>query len=232
MSFSKRFACGLMVAGVLCATSSSFAGGYLPSPEPVSVLHSMPNWYFTGFGGASYLDSMHDITPDIIRFKTYYDFGAAVGLRMRFMRLEAQYTYADAPIRNVVDIDSGVSLTDLDADYHGHQKMNAGMANLYFDVQPCDLVGIYVGGGVGAARFTQRSVGSVVLEDGDLLVWDTSDVQTKFAYQAMAGITINTDNQFYVDLGYRYLTTKKLDEINERPVYHFLNLGITYHIPA
>lgn len=232
MSFKMKTLPLAAVASQMLLASSCFAGYAVPVQPPQPA--PLANWYINGFGGASIARNLRDGDGDIIDMKLGYDAGGAFGYRMGPFRFEAQYTYMRNTVNNITDPTSGVSFKSLGVAFNGRYQTHAGMANIYYDFNmPTDTLGIYVGGGVGFTHIRANFNATVAAPGTGAVTLSSTAVENKFAYQLAGGFTYNVDNQFYLDLGYRYFSTRSLSRVSTRVLLnHLVNLGITYHVPA
>lgn len=91
------------------------------------------------------------------------------------------------------------TLNAFDTDVTGDARALALMANLYYDFNHNGALQPYLGVGVGAARVRVGIDGSGEGKD------------TRFAYQAMAGIAYAATERLTFDLGYRIFRVRDLD---------------------
>jgi OOP family OmpA-OmpF porin len=186
---------------LMMGAAAQAADLYSPAPMPAYT----GGWYFSGFGGANWLDSttfdIQTSPPPITVINEYetgfvvggaigYDFGQAMGpLGMRF---EAEISYRD----NDVDIhrSGGNSFPES----VGSTSALAGMGNLLFDLNTGSAFTIYGGGGLGVANVEFDGHGTA---PGAVLM---SDDDTVFAWQAIAGVGYEISPGWMLDVQYRY----------------------------
>lgn len=139
-------------------------------------------------------------------------FSAALGYKLPYnLRAEAEASYRDN--NNVLAVPTLPGTAFLD----GTVKSFAGMANGYVDIPTGTVVTPYVGAGVGMARV------------------DMDGAETLFAYQGMAGISLDVSPQTSFVLGYKYFASEDLKGSDptigslETPyATHNIELGLRY----
>ncbi len=193
------------VAGVFLLASGSAQAADLYTPESVPVAQS--GWYFSGFGGANWVDSTDfDITaPVAANVVNSYDTGFLAGGAIGYdwgslsgpigMRLEGEFSYRgnDVDSHNV----GGGGANALGAAL-GETNVIAGMANVLFDLDTGSPFEFYAGGGLGVANVDFDSHGvdvvGIVMNDDD----------TVFAWQLIAGVGFEIMPDMMLDVQYRH----------------------------
>jgi opacity protein-like surface antigen len=207
MSF-KKTALTTAVVSLLSVSASALAAYALPAAEPAPV--DTGNFYFSAFGGAAFThDNDVNGTNARLRYEDVgFDAGAAFGYRSGPFRYEVEYLF----IRTTHDTLAGVN-NGGETDFHG------GFFNMFYTFNNVsDYMAPYIGAGIGVGHVTTTKIPAV------------SD-DTVFAYQAGAGVTFSVDNDFDLDLGYRYVGASEPTSVfNNRYQSHTVNLGITYHM--
>ena len=195
---------GAVLGAVLLAGGSAQAADiYAPEPAPAAT----PGWYFSGFGGANWVDSTDfDITaPVAANVVNAYDTGFVAGGAIGYdwgaisgpfgMRLEGEISYRgnDVASHNV----GGGGANALGAAL-GETNVIAGMANMLFDLNTGSPFELYAGGGVGVANVDFDGHGI----DGVGVVMNDDD--TVFAWQLIAGVGFEIMPNMVLDVQYRY----------------------------
>ena len=104
-------------------------------------------------------------------------------------------------------------------DTEGELTMYNVMMSVFFDFNKDGMVSPYFGGGVGGARL---DLTSPALSGNDAF---------SFAYQLGAGLTLNTSDDFVIDVGYRMLGTNNLDfgaTTSDYFVFQNVNVGLRW----
>jgi OmpA-OmpF porin, OOP family len=177
-------------------------------------------WYVGAEGGGVLVeDTDFDIinaagtTPDAMTVETKlgYDFGGVIGYDVGMFRLELEGSYKRAEVDEIQQT-SGVALPIQGdgvppTDYNttgfnwrgakGSMRSLSGMVNALLDFGDDDGFQGFVGGGVGIARV---KASAIRVTDASPVIMTDSD--TKFAWQAIAGVRkALTDN---IDVGLKY----------------------------
>ena len=109
--------------------------------------------------------------------------------------------------------------------FNGKNKINAlsGMINAYYDYALTDECSLYLGLGLGAAK--------VAINDKAADMEDIS--KTVFAWQVMAGVAYDINENWTVEAGYRLFNTSKVKVANgvkaKMPFASSLELGLRYN---
>lgn len=190
--------------------SFSLVAGSLFAAENVSSF----NPYVAVKGGFSILSK-----KDSIKYKNGFNGGVEFGVSYDAWRLGLEVSYRQNKIKESTNANVAVAT---------YNKINAlsSMINVYYDYALSEDCSLYVGAGFGAAKFSfMRSINKV--EDG----------KTVFAWQALAGIAYDIDENWTVEAGYRLFGTSKVKKINaagnravkvKTPLYNSLELGLRY----
>lgn len=205
----KKSAIALATAAILGTSAQAYAAYAMPTAEPAPV--NTGNWYVNLFGGVAFTSDTN-LVPGGARL-TYdsagFDVGGAFGYRSGPFRYELQYTF----IRSGHDKLATVA-------NNGDTDVHAGLANIYYTFENIsDIFRPYIGGGVGIAYVNASNIPT------------TKSSQTEFAYQGTIGMLFSVDDNFDVDLGYRFVGVTQPTSIFTKSVNnHLVNLGVTYHI--
>lgn len=194
---------------LMMGATAQAADLYTPAPAPMPDYTG--GWYFSGFGGANWLDdTSFDIgSPDVPApvanaYDTGYVVGGAIGYDMGpamgpfGLRLEAELSYRDNEVKSHTVVNTGASL----AGPFGSTSALAGMGNVLFDFNTGSPFTFYGGGGLGVAKieFDNHGASSILINNGRVL--DDSD--TVFAWQAIAGMGYEIAPNMVLDVQYRY----------------------------
>lgn len=186
-------------------TSSAYAAYALPTAAPAPAEYG--NWYVNVFGGVGF-------TPDVGISNTLgggtittstagYDVGGGFGYRMGPFRYELQYMFMS---------------TSNNGAFIGSTQAHAGMANVFYGFEGMSTRFVpYIGGGIGFAHVRSSA-------------FAPTQSDNVFAYQVGGGFRFNVDDNFDVDLGYRYFGTSTPNMFRSAYSNHLVNLGVTYHI--
>lgn len=205
----KKTTLALAAAAILGTSAQAYAAYAMPTAEPAPV--NTGNWYVNLFGGVAFTGD-NNIVPGgaALTYDTAgFDAGLGFGYRSGPFRYELQYTF----VRSGHDKLAGVAVA-------GDTDIHAGLANIYYTFENLsDIFRPYIGGGVGIGHVNATSLGT------------TKSSQTEFAYQGTIGMLFAVDDNFDVDVGYRYLGITQPTSIFTKAVSnHLVNLGVTYHI--
>lgn len=106
-------------------------------------------------------------------------------------------------------------------------KLNvlAGMVNAYYDYALTDECSLYLGVGLGVAKVAMNRL--------DVRNYRFENSRTAFAWQVMAGVSYDIDENWTVEAGYRLFNTMKVKLDGEHkvktPFANSLELGIRYN---
>jgi opacity protein-like surface antigen len=157
------------------------------------------------------------IAPVQAEFDTGFGITGAIGYDLGFTRLELEAAYRSNDFDKLEAANVNVS----------GEKMTAlgGMVNLFFDFHNRTRCTPYVGAGIGG----------MALDVEDLRINGKSIDDAKdgvFAYQAMAGFSIEVIPRFQIDVSYRYFATSdaNFDGIKAEYESHNLMAGFRYSL--
>lgn len=189
---------------LMMGTASQAADLYTPAPAPMPAYTG--GWYFSGFGGANWLDDTSFVDTSVLTIFNSYDTGFVVGGAVGYdlgqymgplgIRLEAELSYREN------DVDSHlITLVgqpdEVQNNPIGSTSALAGMGNILFDLNTGSPFSLYGGGGLGVANVEfdgHGGDGSVALDDDD----------TVFAWQLIAGAGYAITSNMVLDVQYRY----------------------------
>lgn len=190
--------------------SFSLVAGSLFAAENVSSF----NPYIAVKGGFSILSK-----KDSIKYKNGFNGGVEFGASYDAWRLGLEFSYHQNKIKESENANVAVAT---------YNKVNvlAGMINVYYDYALTEDCSLYVGAGIGSAKFSfVRSANKV--EDG----------KSVLAWQALAGVAYDIDENWTVEAGYRLFATRKVKKLNaagnnsgkiKTPFYNSIELGLRY----
>ena len=170
--------------------ASFFLGASFPKNTAVTTTEF-------GTGGRTFNDNA-EFDPGI-------NIGGAGGFDFGFLRLEGEVSYKSGEISTITEQTTGTRFANVD----GRLGALAMMFNVFYDLHNSTPVTPYFGGGVGFAALHLSDTLGTDTGTGDRVILYRSDDRTVFAYQAGAGLEINLNYGFSLDLGYRYFATSK-----------------------
>ena len=179
-------------------------------------------WYVGGdFGAMIVEDSDTTFTPGLgagttgtmnIGFEEGFDGGAFVGYDFGAFRVEAEVSYKQADVEDLVTngmTPPGTSgTTGIWAFGNGEVSVLSGMVNAMLDFGDEDGLSGFIGGGVGIARV---DVGNVTAFTNTGAIIDDSD--TRFAWQVIAGVRQALSRNIDIHLKYRFFNVDELEYV-------------------
>ena len=173
------------------------------------------NPYAAVKGGYSMLSK-----KDSVKYKNGFVGAAELGVAYDAWRLGLEVSYHKNKIKN--------SKTDNEVVKNVYNKVNAlaTMINVYYDYALTDECSLYAGAGVGAAKVA--FVAQNKLESS----------KTVFAWQVMAGIAYDINENWVIEAGYRLFNTNKAQVYNtvagnakkvKAPFANSVELGLRYN---
>jgi opacity protein-like surface antigen len=171
----------------------------LASAEP------MDSWYVSVGGGINSLDDVDGVltstggatAPFELGFDTGWALNGAVGHGWDVLRLEFELAYR----QNDVEFFNTPAVTT-----SGDVTTFAQMLNLVFEVPLGDSVELSLGGGLGGALVDVDIIGT---SGGDVAT--LSDDDYVFAYQAIAGLSVDVGERTEIFAEYRYFVTEEAE---------------------
>ncbi|MDR0647035.1 MAG: acyloxyacyl hydrolase [Puniceicoccales bacterium] len=150
---------------------------------------------------------------DNVKYKKGGTGAIEFGVSYDAWRLGLEVAYRQAKIKESTNL-----LVDASKD-----KFNAlaGMVNVYYDYALTEEVALYVGAGLGVAKFSAHDKTTKV---------DTS--KTVFAWQIVAGLGYDINENWTVEAGYRLFNTAKVKSATnsvKTPFCHSLEAGLRYN---
>lgn len=204
------------VLAIGASTATLAAYGVPEAPAPAF------NWYIGGFGGLTYTLGHDDAVYD----NPNWDVGAHFGYRWDPVRIELEYVYQRSEL-------NGFALPEFEDSFiRGHVNVNAAMANVLYDINIDSFITPYIGFGLGYAA-VDSSASLTFTDDFGVTrtITDVSPSDSRFAYQALAGIGFKVMDSTSVNIGYRYFGTSSGDHGNDigRWQNNLFNVGVDYY---
>lgn len=196
---------------VLLGSFSLVAGSLFAAENAVSSF----NPYVAVKGGYSILTK-----KDNIKYKNGFNGVVEFGVSYDAWRLGLEVSYRQNKIKNSTNVDVATITYD---------KVNAlaGMINVYYDYALTEECSLYVGAGLGMAKFNFVRLANKV-EEGKCV----------FAWQVLAGVAYDINENWTVEAGYRLFGTSKVKKLNaagtaavkvKTPLQNSLELGLRYN---
>ena len=162
------------------------------------------NPYVSGSAAVTIPGDVEYSNDDLTKFKTGEAFNLALGYNFNPVRAEVAVGYQlNAFDQEYIAANNATNNYDLDINGNHLKNFNlkamTAMANCYYDIKTSTDVTPYVMGGMGIAN----------LDSGDGWVNDTG-----FAWQLGAGVGIKASDKITVDIGYRYLKSNGLKDVD------------------
>ena len=189
---------------VLLGGFSLVAGSLFAAENAVSSF----NPYVAVKGGYSILTK-----KDSIKYKNGFNGAVEFGVSYDAWRLGLEVSYRQNKIKSSTN-----------ANVANYNKINAlaGMINVYYDYALTEECSLYVGAGLGMAKFNFVAKDSKV-ETGKCV----------FAWQVLAGVAYDINENWTVEAGYRLFGTSKVKVSNtakiKTPLQNRLELGLRYN---
>lgn len=153
-------------------------------------------------------------------------YGGAIGYQPEdYMRVELELSRRENEVKDGAFVTTPLTFVD------GQVTSTALMGNAYFDFKNSTPFTPYAGFGIGGARVNYASYRNAFVPSIPL-----EGVETKFAYQAMAGLSYALSAHVDVNIEYRYFATNQVhiqttnNSVNEDIDYRNSTLlgGLTY----
>lgn len=189
---------------VLLGGFSLVAGSLFAAENAVSSF----NPYVAVKGGYSILTK-----KDSIKYKNGFNGAVEFGVSYDAWRLGLEVSYRQNKIKSSTN-----------ANVANYNKINAlaGMINVYYDYALTEECSLYVGAGLGMAKFNFVAKDSKV-ETGKCV----------FAWQVLAGVAYDINENWTVEAGYRLFGTSKVKVSDtakiKTPLQNSLELGLRYN---
>ena len=191
---------------VLLGGFSLVAGSLFAAENAVSSF----NPYVAVKGGYSILTKKDDI-----KYKNGFNGAVEFGVSYDAWRLGLEVSYRQNKIKESKNAAVNINTVN---------KINAlaGMINVYYDYALTEECSLYVGAGLGMAKFNFVRVADKV-EYGKCV----------FAWQVLAGVAYDINENWTVEAGYRLFGTSKVKIDNDAkvktPLQNSLELGLRYN---
>lgn len=190
-----------VVVALLCTTSSVFAeqNGVYVAPKFVYSYQRIENADIK-------VESLSD------RLKTEKDstFGGAIAVGYDFKSnfgapVRAEIEYA---LRSESEGEYSESYSILGSDVRASGSMkfvvHSVFLNMYYDIETGTPFTPYIGGGLGVAFVDAEGNLDVIVDGSEVYDESNSKGQTNFAFNLAAGLGYDVNENFTLDLGYRY----------------------------
>lgn len=180
-------------------------------------------WYASAFGGYTYMPGNLSVTVGGLAlndndYTSGFNAGGRIGFQSYPLRYEAEVTYMQADLDKLyINYAS-----QLGAD--GENSATLAMANIYYDfpeMVPAVMPFLGVGIGYGWVDGHFHSVGPAAL-----INYQGND--GVFAYQLMAGLTYNFSENYAANIGYRYVSSDRVQELGKVFEAHSASIGVIY----
>ena len=200
-----------------------FVSAALFASSIASAATPVDGWYTGVFGGYSYLPNninitRHGVPRSDATYQSGYDAGGSIGFKSNPMRYEGEITYLDAKL-NKFKLNH-IQQTGV----NGHSNAVLAMANIYYDFPNLlDTLQPFLGLGIGYSW-----VNAKLDSTGPLRATQFSGSNTIFTYQGMAGLAYNFSENYALNIGYRYISTVKVNALGKPLQADLASLGVVY----
>jgi opacity protein-like surface antigen len=172
-----------------------------------------PGAYVSGFLGVNVTQDTDAASTDFITGNTFNDrlefdpgisIGGTGGYDFGFVRLEGELSYKHAEIDSITD-QNGFRFQSA----NGSIGAQAMMINGFIDLHNNSRLTPYLGGGIGAAALYLSDTTGIDTSGGTaqrVTLYGEAD-DAVFAYQVGAGMEIDINRFYSLDIGYRYFVT-------------------------
>lgn len=185
----------------------------VPAVCPAASVH--PGAYVSGFLGINVTPDSNVASTDFITGSSFNDrvafdpgisFGGTAGYDFGIVRLEGELSYKHAEIKSITD-QNGFRFRNV----VGGIGATAMMFNGFFDLHNNSRIIPYLGGGIGFAGLYLSDTTGIDTSSGSaqrIILYGDSD-DAVFAYQFGAGVEIDLNRFYSLDIGYRYFVTDR-----------------------
>ena len=212
----------LIAAGAASLISTAAIAADMPSIMPPPPLYSPPpiedfgGWYLRGDIGMSNqkvksLSNVLNTTPGTSVNAIHYDFdagmtfGGGVGYQFNnWFRADLTGEYRGKANFHGLEVISNAGVIVGTDEYYGSKSEWLVLANAYADLGTWWCVTPFVGVGIGTSRNTISNFMDVNTPNAGVAYGATAS-KWNFAYAAYAGLAYKVNNNFTVELAYRYL---------------------------
>lgn len=228
----------LLNAGILTILLSMI------TPIAYAAKISAEGWYIGGRLGFSLAPNMTSqttittidgaaITPPVV-YNGGVNTGTHIGFKDGPFRYEGQFffNHNDIDSINIDGVPNNPALAD-EIRFSGRTQTYAAMLNIYYDVFESDVTNQqrnivpvpYLGAGIGYAWVNNR----LNFNGPDLTaIAPFKPSEQRFAFQAIAGLSLYLDSVTSVFFDYRYFTTAELSAFNSHLQLHTFNIGANF----
>ncbi|MBO3761928.1 outer membrane protein [Ciceribacter sp. L1K22] len=219
----------LGAAAVLMASTAAYAADvYQPQPEPI---YSAPEvqvseasgWYLRGdvgyainkMRGAEYFqgDNSNMVDFETAKLKNSFTLGVGVGYQVNnYLRGDLTFDHMfKSDFKGSTVGSCGFPLEPCTSSDVSSMRAYTLMANAYVDIGTYGMITPYVGGGIGGSYVKWDKLRNTACQDDgggcDDEFSHGGAGKWRFAYQLMAGATINVTCNWKADVGYRFRHT-------------------------
>ncbi|MGF0539365.1 outer membrane protein [Agrobacterium sp. ES01] len=216
-------------AAVLFASTSAFAADvYQPEPAPFIdapevTVSEASGWYLRGdlgysfndLRGAEYFQGSNSNLVDFgsAKLKNGYTVGAGVGYQMNnYLRGDLTFDYmTKSDFRGSTNGECGAGPVACTSSDYSSLTAYTLMANAYVDLGTYGYFTPYVGGGLGGSYVKWKNLNNTACPDAGGACDDTvthgGRGNWRFAYQLMAGASVDLTCNVKADVGYRFRHT-------------------------
>lgn len=210
--------------------------------------------YSSLFGGYSYLPDniskiRHDFRFNRASFNNGYNAGGRFGFQSGHMRYEGEVTYttASASSYNADAFPLPFQLTRNRTHFRhsrGRTQAGFGMANVYHDfpeMVPCISPFLGAGLGYGWVETSLTRHRDALLDNRQVLAFIANPLFRDldrgrhikasgggFAYQGTAGLTFNFQENWALNVAYRYVATTRIRDLGKTFQGHLGSVGVVY----
>ena len=180
-------------------------------------------WYSNVFAGYTYLPNNIDTTRGSItytdaNYESEYNVGGSFGFKSNPMRYEGQVTYINAMLNHVYE--NSIKQPKV----AGYNNAIFGLANVYYDFPDViQTISPFLGLGLGYGWINVKIDNARLINISNFRVADSA-----FAYQGSIGLTFNFSENYALNIGYRYIGTNNVFDLNHVFQAHLANIGLIY----
>lgn len=180
-------------------------------------------WYSNVFAGYAYLPNNISTTRGSItytdaNYESEYNAGGSFGFKSNPMRYEGQLTYINAMLNHVYE--NSLKQTKV----AGYNHAIFGLANVYYDFPDViPTIAPFLGLGLGYGWINVKVDNTRLVNTPDFREADSA-----FAYQGSLGLTFNFAENYALNIGYRYIGTNHVFDLDHVFQAHLANISAIY----